>query len=463
MADVSSSEVHVSNSSPQATVILARHFEVQKNSLNIHGTTTMQDLTDRGLLQVEALARSIEDSGYRPVSVRPAPVAYCAKSAALLADRLGIPIGRPLGLQPYSMGILDGLSADQVEDRFPGIASRIEQFRLRITDATRLQIPEAESMQSLESRIRKWWAVEGSALSGAVLMLTRSTLLMVHAALHRTYPSTGRYLDLALPNGGGRIVKLEKSSNGTASAIRTWPANVTKLADYGQGHIAYTTWEAAYFRRTADVIIVPGLFGNNRTGPYNLYSTIAAQLSAAGYRSTVYDPVGSGESVPLPRSYEGDVESLVSVARALKVRRAILIGHSVGATVAAAVGDRIGVPCHTIALAPITTAAEVLRRINADDRRCLERSIAIRNGVRFKSDYASLLQKASRDARFDAVVVGDSDTYLDPSAPVLWSHKSKTMTVKGDHNFTATIDKVSLFASLLDLAAKCHPGWHLEV
>lgn len=82
----------------------------------------------------------------------------------------------------------------------------------------------------------------------------------------------------------------------------------------------------------ADVVVIPGLFGSAFA-----FRRVTALLTEAGYRSIVVEPLGVGYSARPPKadySLTAQAERIRIVLDALGVREAILVSHSIGASIA---------------------------------------------------------------------------------------------------------------------------------
>ena len=80
------------------------------------------------------------------------------------------------------------------------------------------------------------------------------------------------------------------------------------------------------------VVLVPGLFGSAFG-----YRHLIPLLVGAGYRAIVFEPLGVGTSARPERadySLSAQAERLATVLDTLRVRRAVIIGHDIGAAIA---------------------------------------------------------------------------------------------------------------------------------
>ncbi|MDR7172846.1 broad specificity phosphatase PhoE [Nocardia kruczakiae] len=447
-------------------VVLSRHFETSQNVEAIMGLSGPVTITDNGRLQAMNLALSLAESRSQIQEIRSAPTSACIASAELLADLTGLPIGSLVELAPFELGSISGLPEREVARCYPDAWQTLEEFRLQIVDASALLLPGAEDLATLERRIKLWWAEGQDSIHNSILILSRSILLMVNAALTGAWPTSGGYFDLKAPNGGARkwIAKAGGSYSSEAHGRRpsSWPSNGRIESDVDGSTVVATEFYPAYFVRLFTIIIVPGLFGNNRAGPNNLYSAVARHLAGNGYRTITYDPVGAGESTPKARSYDDDVESLLSIMRAVGTKKIVLIGHSVGAAIATAARKQLEFTPAIIAVAPVTTKGAIERLITDPlDLTTLQGSISTRNGLDFRTDYPANIDKLDDVTRFDRIIVGATDTYVDPNSSAMRRHRQHAISIAGNHNFSSTQARSELSSQLLTAVTELAPGWRI--
>src|SRR5207302_2779041 len=106
-------------------------------------------------------------------------------------------------------------------------------------------------------------------------------------------------------------------------------SHVVQLAVSPQESVSVTVAGA---RAGEPVVLVPGLFGSAFG-----YRHLIPLLVGAGYRAIVFEPLGVGTSARPERadySLSAQAERLATVLDTLRVRRAVIIGHDVGAAIA---------------------------------------------------------------------------------------------------------------------------------
>jgi pimeloyl-ACP methyl ester carboxylesterase len=100
--------------------------------------------------------------------------------------------------------------------------------------------------------------------------------------------------------------------------------------------VAISRYRPSWAARSRGIIIVPGYFGSSRHGPYGLYSRLARAWAWEGYDVVCLDPLGSGDSTSVFRTFDTEVESVETVSAWLaeQVESLVIVGHSMGGATA---------------------------------------------------------------------------------------------------------------------------------
>jgi hypothetical protein len=210
------------------------------------------------------------------------------------------------------------------------------------------------------------------------------------------------------------------------------------------GPVAITRFFPGWESRDTSVVIVPGYFGRSRHGPYGLYSRLASQWALSGFESMTVDPLGSGDSAAITRTFDSEVLSVVTaVKHCLGIsERVVVVGHSMGAATALKArheinaDGRLDVWC----LAPLCTLEDLSRAfLSARSRdELLSDGWTSRHGLRLEQAVIDGATEAWRLlSRAEAIVVAGADIYtaeqdLGPTG------LARLFTIDdADHNFSA--------------------------
>jgi probable phosphoglycerate mutase len=99
-------------------LFLVRHGATQLTAENRFSGAVGVDLSDEGRLQVRRLAERLADD--RIAAVYTSPLSRTVETAQILAEPHGLPLQHRDGLREIGHGRWEGLTRQQVEQRFPG-------------------------------------------------------------------------------------------------------------------------------------------------------------------------------------------------------------------------------------------------------------------------------------------------------------------------------------------------------
>jgi len=126
-------------------VYLMRHGEVANGSEKRYNGHINVDITAKGIEQMHSLAERLGD--------KPVKAVYCsdlirsAKGAEIIAKRIGIGSIQVRGLRERSVGKWEGLTAEEIKERFPG---EYEAWRL---DLLNYRPPDGECLFDVRDRV----------------------------------------------------------------------------------------------------------------------------------------------------------------------------------------------------------------------------------------------------------------------------------------------------------------------
>lgn len=143
-------------------------------------------LTADGRVAMDGIWRQLAGDVERIIA---SPLRRCAEPARAWAEQAGIPLAIEPRLAEMHYGAWEGLTADEIRARFPGM---LEQWR---ADPEGMRIPGAESVAELRARVTAFWdelCAEGEggrlllvAHSGSLRMLIAEVLGAPIAATRR--------------------------------------------------------------------------------------------------------------------------------------------------------------------------------------------------------------------------------------------------------------------------------------
>lgn len=183
-------------------VVLVRHGTALKNKLGQHGGPGTA-LTPAGEEEVSKIGSTIKSWGLHFEQLIFAPRVQCEQSAAILASQLGVFTVADAGLCPLNLGIIDGLSDEQITVAFPEIAKQMAAWRAGEIEVWELILPGAEPPDVFYQRGRELVQTIRTHEGNLLIVATRSVLVLLASVLLRRTPSPGGgYREINWPAGG---------------------------------------------------------------------------------------------------------------------------------------------------------------------------------------------------------------------------------------------------------------------
>lgn len=168
--------------------IFVRHAECQKNLIGVTGGEGTR-LTEKGVGQATLLADELSDKLYQPKIVA-CPAIQVIETAEILAARLQRPFIIDERLVAAGMGIVNGLTSEEMKRLYPEYASQLEKWRNLEIEAHELQIPGIEPPKAFWSRTVSSLIAhkEGDQI---VVVATRSIMVLAANLSMKRSPEAG--------------------------------------------------------------------------------------------------------------------------------------------------------------------------------------------------------------------------------------------------------------------------------
>ncbi len=428
-------------------IVLARHIETEKNLQDIHGTCSLDNPTELGIRQAERLAsriRAIKDivlDGVVSTQTRQA-----LKTAKILAELLHVDFLGELDLLPYNIGVASGLSNKKLRTLHRDSFISLSKFRARLIDAKSLQVKGAENVLKVENRLLEWWKKDQKKCSNKLIIGSNSTVLMLSHMLDGILPTSDNYKFLGTPNGTMRYWCQDNNFNHWRaqhpSSSTSWPEVSLKYVQTKLGNLAASFFHPGWDVKDTAIVVVPGYFGSSRHGPYGLYTRLARYWSYNGFLSVTYDPLGSGESSPVYRDFETEVESVVSIAKTILSthKKVIYVGHSMGVSAALKAASQFPSCSKTWCFAPLCKLEDLADHFfNKSQVQELKMcGSTLRHGLGLDLE---MIEKASKawskyEKNISVVFVAGNDPYTKNQPRVKIPLSNQYVIENADHNFS---------------------------
>lgn len=127
------------------TVYLMRHGEVANDGEKRYNGHIDIDITQKGVDQMHRLAGLLD--GKSLVAVYSSDLIRSTRGAAIISDRIGIPYTPLRELRERSVGAWEGLTAEEIKERFP------EQYTAWRADLLNYRPPGGECLVDVSARI----------------------------------------------------------------------------------------------------------------------------------------------------------------------------------------------------------------------------------------------------------------------------------------------------------------------
>ncbi len=171
-------------------IVLLRHAEALKNTEHRHGGSGTS-LTDCGCAQAREFARLAKVYFPDLDCVHYVAKPQCQETASIIASEQKLPITEIKGLVPFNLGILDGLSDEEVRKRHPKYSQMIDDWRLGLIDISEVRILGATDMKRFYDQGKEVLTRLFVENASVVVVGTRSVLVLFWNILKKHSPDRG--------------------------------------------------------------------------------------------------------------------------------------------------------------------------------------------------------------------------------------------------------------------------------
>lgn len=200
-------------------LFLARHGQTEWNAQGRYQGSLDSPLTALGRAQARAAAETMRGRGVARLLC--SPLGRARHTADVVAEAVGIPVEVDAELAEIAIGRWEGLTREEVDERFPGERAR----RMRDEDRVSYRYAGGESLAEIRERAR---SVTGR-------LDERTTLIVAHSAINRVLVAAligweDRIADIYQPHHV--IYRIDRAGD---------TAEVTHLVDGGSHPGPYTS------------------------------------------------------------------------------------------------------------------------------------------------------------------------------------------------------------------------------
>lgn len=191
---------------------LIRHGEIQSNIHRVYAGRSGEMLTPNGQSQAKALAGQLAGRGIRILYASPLPRAL--QTAQILNQRLQVPFAPENDLMEIELGPLEGLSYEQVANRYP------EAWKVWNERPGELRLEGMETIASVQQRIiallKRWCALHAEETIAAVSHLAVIRCVRLFAEQR----PLNDYKKLSIPNATALLLQAAQSGANGILRIR---------------------------------------------------------------------------------------------------------------------------------------------------------------------------------------------------------------------------------------------------
>ena len=184
------------------TIVLLRHAESFKNIKGIHGGKG-EALTDLGKKQVVETAKKLSGLFSAENAIIFASTSkHTIETAQILQNQLNLPFETPISFYHLNMGIIDGLSEEEIKTKYPDIQESLDAWRSNTIEIKQLNIPNMEKYDSFWNRGLEFF--EQLPKNKNIILVCSNSLmiLLTHILLNNNPSTTNRYRHIAIPYCG---------------------------------------------------------------------------------------------------------------------------------------------------------------------------------------------------------------------------------------------------------------------
>lgn len=126
-------------------IILIRHAESQKNIKHIHGGNG-EAITPKGDLQAQEIAELLKSKlDLCRLKIYASTSFHTRETARMIASSMKLNVEQPIDFKPLNLGVADGLSEQELSQKYPDVQQLFVQWRKRLIDIKKLVVPNMES------------------------------------------------------------------------------------------------------------------------------------------------------------------------------------------------------------------------------------------------------------------------------------------------------------------------------
>ena len=182
----------------QYRIILLRHAESIKNVKKIHGGQG-EELTEKGIKQCHAFSDILRNHiDLSKLRIFASTSFHTRATASIICEDLNISLEKPIDFKPLYLGVADGLSEKELEDKDPIASNLFIKWRKKEIDIKELKVKDMEHYMTFWNRGLN--IIENLPHdSNVVLVCSNSLMILLSHIMLNNHPETSnkyRHIDI---------------------------------------------------------------------------------------------------------------------------------------------------------------------------------------------------------------------------------------------------------------------------
>lgn len=192
-------------------IVLLRHGQSKKNVKGINGGAG-ESLTALGISQAKEAAKKLMSiSSKKDLCIFASTSVHTIETANIIGDALNAPVEKPVDFFRLNLGVVDGLSEKEIEEKYPAVYGNLLLWRKGLIDIKSLSVPGMESYKAFWERGVKL-LMDFPKDKNILLVCSNSLMiLLAHILLGNDPMTTDKYRHITIPNCG--IIAFDKIDN----------------------------------------------------------------------------------------------------------------------------------------------------------------------------------------------------------------------------------------------------------
>jgi len=189
-----------SNINNTQTIVLLRHAKAKKNEENRHGGKG-SELSDSAIREIQDVSSQLLSLSSKFDKILYSPRTQCEQTAKILSEQLNVNAVELQELEPISLGVVDGLSDEEVASDYPKICDQLTRWRNGEIEINQLKIPEMTNCHEFYDKGKIFIDNIINSKQSVIILATRSIMvLLISVLLGRNSQNGGNYREVKWGN-----------------------------------------------------------------------------------------------------------------------------------------------------------------------------------------------------------------------------------------------------------------------